>query len=977
MFDPEDPGGTSPQVSSIVTIDCSGMETEGSILETDCSENASITNKRKRTSARKVCKHCNKRKRRHRDSSSNHDLDCLCENTQGTKLASDEHSEIVHIKPPTSQPQLQNMRYSDVKSLLQSKCGLNNLILDNLVSEGKKKKVTVGLAEDEDAAILIRNINGIYYEGNQLYVEDMRQSKPPAEQSYRPTQQNNLRSMNQSNNSTAQQLDSAQYYNQMGAGQYSNYFNNSPDMMSQQMMNNMYMFQNAFYQDPQQQMLFQQQQQMQQSQAPTLQERPSQLPNASERPNANEPNPSASIPYYQMNKSHYSPERDRNRTWQSSRDRSRSPVAYNKFQRGQKAGNDRYHNNVSYTENNNYGRGNASRLSNDLYSRRNSSPQRNTSYENYDSRRESKGWEPTSLMDIPEPLGWGSRSSQGWNTGSSSDFPYGRGPSTSTDKPLGWGPRSLTDNSPNWGFQSFADKPQNRGSSFDPNNSRNNVEQGNKSDKPYEHPPSVYRWVRDCSTNMVSGKNKQQAGAQFQNKPNSNINQPGSEPSKANKADYEKLLRKDVTWKNQAAAFLQKKISKSGECPPAWLPKFVKALRKAVVTRIELVLQEQIAVPVEDIVKRYRKTFPPRNDAAFFAAVFKTFKENIENEKNAPKAARAKAAVSDVKTEANTETASSENVVKTDATDTTKEVKAESAGSGNVVAADAAETSTTLPQQPYAENIVTVVNKPKGSNKPPKAGRLPKYVNADKAQNRKAKKMRKEEFEQEENESNKLEPNLDSALQEELNQLCAIMKAELMKASEPAHKIVCSGLDPLAINKFRQAVKVNMARRLLNKCSDLIVRVFPQGKPPNTDDVHDCLKKLGVVAAKKAVGKKHFYSVFCQSYEAYDNMLNMRSIELNNETILNFKPFQLIGPPEKIKKNKNKKKNVSQIGNNNQQSYENFDNVVDDDDFDGQDEDNIDMPGGSSEYGDDSKDVKQDLDYADGDGWNAEDFEDW
>ncbi|KAL4710539.1 hypothetical protein ACJJTC_008941 [Scirpophaga incertulas] len=108
MFDPEDPGGTCPQVSSIVTIDCSGMETEGSILETDCSENASITNKRKRTSARKVCKHCNKRKRRHRDSSSNHDLDCLCENTQGTKLASDEHSEIVHIKPPTSQPQLQN-----------------------------------------------------------------------------------------------------------------------------------------------------------------------------------------------------------------------------------------------------------------------------------------------------------------------------------------------------------------------------------------------------------------------------------------------------------------------------------------------------------------------------------------------------------------------------------------------------------------------------------------------------------------------------------------------------------------------------------------------------------------------------------------------------------------------------------------------------------------------------------------------------
>lgn len=68
-------------------------------------------------------------------------------------------------------------RYTDVKSLLQEKCGLTELILDNLVSEGNTKKVTVGLADEGDAAILVRKINGLYINGVQLYVEDKRKKK--------------------------------------------------------------------------------------------------------------------------------------------------------------------------------------------------------------------------------------------------------------------------------------------------------------------------------------------------------------------------------------------------------------------------------------------------------------------------------------------------------------------------------------------------------------------------------------------------------------------------------------------------------------------------------------------------------------------------------------------------------------------------------------------------------------------------------
>lgn len=35
----------------------------------------------------------------------------------------------------------------------------------------------MGVAEDADAAILVRKINGLYWNGHQLYVEDVRQQK--------------------------------------------------------------------------------------------------------------------------------------------------------------------------------------------------------------------------------------------------------------------------------------------------------------------------------------------------------------------------------------------------------------------------------------------------------------------------------------------------------------------------------------------------------------------------------------------------------------------------------------------------------------------------------------------------------------------------------------------------------------------------------------------------------------------------------
>lgn len=62
--------------------------------------------------------------------------------------------------------------------MIQQQCGLTEIILDNLVSDGKgNKKVTVGLAEESDAAILARKINGSFIGGNQLFVENVKNVK--------------------------------------------------------------------------------------------------------------------------------------------------------------------------------------------------------------------------------------------------------------------------------------------------------------------------------------------------------------------------------------------------------------------------------------------------------------------------------------------------------------------------------------------------------------------------------------------------------------------------------------------------------------------------------------------------------------------------------------------------------------------------------------------------------------------------------
>lgn len=84
MNEPDDPGGTCPQVSNYITIsyDNSGMDTERSVLDTDGSDTSNRNTKRKRSTTKRVCKHCNKK----RKTGSKHSTtpltenDCQCSN---------------------------------------------------------------------------------------------------------------------------------------------------------------------------------------------------------------------------------------------------------------------------------------------------------------------------------------------------------------------------------------------------------------------------------------------------------------------------------------------------------------------------------------------------------------------------------------------------------------------------------------------------------------------------------------------------------------------------------------------------------------------------------------------------------------------------------------------------------------------------------------------------------------------------------
>lgn len=105
------------------------------------------------------------------------------------------------------------------------------------------------------------------------------------------------------------------------------------------------------------------------------------------------------------------------------------------------------------------------------------------------------------------------------------------------------------------------------------------------------------------------------------------------------KPNMRKLLHKDNTWRHQAASALARQTFKSLSIKGTGVPKdlVIKKLKASINSRIDVMLGEKVAMPMEEIVKIYRQRFHFKTDRAFFGAVLDSLKNDEQFRANADK----------------------------------------------------------------------------------------------------------------------------------------------------------------------------------------------------------------------------------------------------------------------------------------------------------------------------------------------------
>lgn len=107
--------------------------------------------------------------------------------------------------------------------------------------------------------------------------------------------------------------------------------------------------------------------------------------------------------------------------------------------------------------------------------------------------------------------------------------------------------------------------------------------------------------------------------------------QPGPPP----KMTMTTLLHKDHTWRHQAASALAKETLKTMDIKDMGSTDLItKKLKASIKSRIDVLLGEKVAIPLEEIIKLYRERFDFQKDEAFFVAVLDSMKNDEENQPN-------------------------------------------------------------------------------------------------------------------------------------------------------------------------------------------------------------------------------------------------------------------------------------------------------------------------------------------------------
>ncbi|CAH0718537.1 unnamed protein product, partial [Brenthis ino] len=770
----------------------------------------------------------------------------------------------IHNLPP-------NITLAGIKQLIKDNCNISEVILDNFLNEGQGKRVTVGLADEGDAALLVRKINGMFMNGYHIFVEDIRQKK--TEQPYCPM---NIPQI------TVPEMQNPQFEIPM----------NMPTLQASQLMPTAYSSM-PFYMSPVQNKYI-----TYNTSAPLV--------------NPVQPAPfyQQSVPFenqwkeqaitYPVSGSNQTPEVDTRQYSprpQETNWRDRSPSGINEghdrrdresFDRSRDK-NSRW--NVHNNEQRSSQRSEYRRDDDNTKGNRNSRAERSPPRDRYENRDGRDG-----KFDNRRGPNRGEQNRERFDN---QNFDHRR-----PNRDVGQNNQDHKQKRDFGSKRSYAEHSQANTSTYsnNPNNSTftqtksSNFQsefKRNESDTNYHGPPNkISRQVDNKSLGSTNSPGKMNPPVEtFPQKTQSGPNPKNSLQAK---------LNRHKTWIGMACSQLATAITKNaggGFIP--YYGEFNKQLKRCIVSRIEVILHDHITSSFDEVIIAYRSKFTVDDDPGFFQAVMQKHKRDLKLS-DQPYTGNNEGNIQGKKPKASSSSTNNKDGFGTNQNQQgfsrpKKGPKPKAAKGQANFKQQESNKNATRPNFKNIQNPQLDISKPSDLSQ-----RLPKYPKGDKQIYKDQKKLEKLEVTKE---VYTLEPVLKKALDEEMKLFCDEFIAACMEPSKKEDEnYLRLKIKDVVLPKFKQIVELHLTKRLLNISNNLVIRIFSHPKMPKRDVLDEFLKQYDVASLKKS-DKKRLYLATCANYKTYDDLLHLAKATVGDNIMLHFKPLNLT---PKISKNANK-----------------------------------------------------------------------
>ncbi|XP_032524272.2 uncharacterized protein LOC116775501 [Danaus plexippus] len=750
--------------------------------------------------------------------------------------------------------------YIDIKQLIQDQCGLSEAILDNLLDEGNRKRITVGLAEEEDAAILMRKLNGTLYKNRVLYVEDVRQKKYTS-QSYQTIIPSGLQPP--ALKAPIQYPLQPESSNMMGVN-----FSNMPYYMTQvssTIMN---------HDKPQDTRSNSNQQPFQNS--PSEYQALNQWSYPMNILCANKIQDPTSLNVPQIYDS-----------YQNDRDisNSRRPDNQTNYRENKSPPSKRHESFGNFSQRNSRADGKMNSEWESRRSYRDRSDGRKPSQgrvrdRSWDDRRDTESKRRSTRSNRDRDSYHERQRERERSTYDRSDrkrgneFDRNERYKSQPDQNI-----SIWSKPPNVTATTFSSDPEN--STFSKSNS--NIF-GTAASFGFGGQATSHRMifnqakpipVPQCATSVMPAK-RPRLDQNINNIALVNKN-PKQQNTATTKIDPQKMMLRVANWRSQSATLLAKQIIRNGSTSKIDNYVFkilLKKLRECVSSRLDVILGDKIVTSLNDILASYRMKFNECNDTPFFKAIMQKVEREIEENADG-------------------------SVPNNDNSMNQRDLRFRSATAAKPSIYD--NYNTAQGAQRYVLPNQSHVTTDKVISQGTKAQRLPKYPNADKKQFRKLKKNEVLEYQED---FYKMEPKLQEAVDDEIEQLVQCYMNACEPSNDPDEENVRNKILTNTVDEFKKIIKLQVTKRVLNITSGLCVRIFLSPKPPKRDVLEAFLQRHGVVSFKKSDNSKMFIA-YCDSYENYDKILALQTATFGDNVGIQIKPLHITGPTAKKANNSN------------------------------------------------------------------------